>query len=119
MTDRNLVELHRRQTERLGPRPALRYKRHGVYHDISWARYRADALACAAALISVGIAPGERVGLVSENRPEWLAADQGILAAGAVNVPPHAPLTAAQVEYQLTHAGARWVFVSGREQLEK
>ena len=119
MSDRNLVELHRHQAERLGPRPALRYKRHGLYHDISWARYRADALACAAALIGAGIAPGDRVGLVSENRPEWLVADQGILATGAVNVPPHAPLTAAQVEYQLAHAGARWLFVSGREQLEK
>ena len=40
MTYRNLAEMHRRQAERLGPRPALRYKRHGLYHDLSWDDYR-------------------------------------------------------------------------------
>jgi len=119
MTYRNLVELHRRQAERLGPLHALRYKRHGLYRDVSWDGYRADVLACAAALVDAGIAPGDRVGLVSENRREWLIADLAILAASAVNVPPHAPLSAPQIEYQLADAGVRWLFLSGREQLEK
>lgn len=117
--DRNLAALHRRQASRLGPLPALRYKQHGLYHDLSWERYHADALACAAALTAAGIEPGDRVGLLSENRVEWLLADMGILAAAAVNVPPHAPLTAPQVLFQLADAGVRWLFVSTREQLEK
>jgi long-chain acyl-CoA synthetase len=116
---RNLVELHRRQAERLGPRPALRFKRHGLYHDVTWDQYRADALACAAALIDAGVKPGDRVGLLSENRVEWLVADVGLLAAAAVNVPPHAPLTARQVHYQLADAGVSWLFVSSRAQLDK
>jgi long-chain acyl-CoA synthetase len=115
----NLAALHRLQAERLGPRPALRYKRHGLYHDLPWDRYRDDALACAAALAEAGIACGDRVGLLAENRLEWLIADLGILAAGAVNVPPHAPLTARQVLYQLADAGCRWLFVSTTEQLDK
>src|SRR5947209_19353012 len=97
MTYRNLAELHRRQAERLGPRPALLFKRHGLYRDLSWDDYRAEALAGAAALIDAGIGPGDRVGLLAENRVEWLVADMAILAAAAVNVPPHAPLTARQV----------------------
>lgn len=116
---RNLVALHRRQAERLGPRPALRYKRHSIYRDLPWDRYRADALACAAALAEAGIGPGDRVGLLSENRHEWLIADLGILTAAAVNVPPHAPLTAPQIQYQLADAGCRWLFVSTAAQLEK
>jgi long-chain acyl-CoA synthetase len=116
---RNLAELHRRQAERFGPRVALRYKRHGLYHDYRWVQYRADAAACAAALIDAGVRPGERVGLVSENRLEWLVADLGILAAGAVNVPPHAPLPAKQVQFQLGDSGASWLIVSSREQLDK
>jgi long-chain acyl-CoA synthetase len=119
MAYRNLAEIHRRQAERWGPRPALRYKRHGLYHDLSMGQYRADALACAAALAEVGIRPGDRVGLLSENRVEWLITDMGILAAAAVNVPPHAPLSARQIHFQLADAGARWLFVSSREQLEK
>src|SRR5712691_6640323 len=119
MTFRNLVELHRHQAERLGPRPALRYRRHGLFHDITWTEYREAAVACAAALIEAGIAPGDRVGLLAENRVEWLVADMGILAAAAVNVPPHAPLTAPQVRYQLEDAGARWLFVSTAAQFDK
>src|ERR1700674_3231705 len=113
----NLAELHRRQAERLGPRTALRYKQHGLYRDLSWERYRADALACAAALVEAGIGPGDRVGLLAENRVEWLVADMGLLAAAPVHVPPHVPLTARQVHYQLADAGVRWLFVSTREQL--
>jgi long-chain acyl-CoA synthetase len=115
----NLAELHRRQAERLGPLPALRFKRHGLYHDLSWQQYRADALACAAALVAAGVRPGDRVGLLSENRAEWLVADMAILAAAAVNVPPHAPLTARQVQFQFADAGVRWLFVSTRQQLDK
>src|SRR5687767_7131510 len=119
MTCRNLAELHRRQAERLGPRTALRFKQHGLYHDVTWEQYRADALACAAALAEAGVGPGDRVGLLAENRVEWLIADMAILAAAAVNVPPHAPLTARQVQFQLADAGACWLFVSTRAQLDK
>jgi long-chain acyl-CoA synthetase len=119
MSYRNLAELFRRQAERLGPRPALRFRRHGLYHDLNWQDYHADALACAAALVEAGIAPGDRVGIFAENRPEWLIADMGILAAGAVTVPPHAPLPAPQVRFQLRDAGVSWLFVSTAGQLEK
>src|SRR5262245_23024013 len=119
MTYRNLAEVLRCQAERCGPCTALRFKRHGIYHDLTWTAYAEAARACAAALIEAGIAPGDRVGLLSENRVEWLIADMGILTAGAVNVPPHAPLTAAQVHYELEDAGVRWLFVSTREQRDK
>src|ERR1700756_5602957 len=119
MQYRNLAELHRRQAERLGPRTAVRFRQHGLYRDLSWHDYRADALACAAALIDAGLAPGDRVGLLAENRVEWLLGDMGILAAAAVNVPPHAPLTARQIHFQLADAGVSWLFVSTAEQLAK
>src|SRR5262245_29136099 len=116
---RNLSEMHRLQAERLGPRPALRYKKLGLYHDVTWNQYRANTMACAAALIDVGIQPGDRVGLLGENSVEWLTADMAILAAAAVNVPPHAPLSARQIHFQLEDAGVTWLFVSTAEQLAK
>lgn len=115
----NLAEAQRRQAERFGPRPALRYKRHGLYHDLTWEAYREASVACAAALVGAGIRRGDRVGLLSENRLEWLIADMGILTAGGVNVPPHSPLTAKQVAYQFADAGIHWLFVSNAEQLDK
>src|SRR4051812_24773365 len=99
MTPHNIAQQHRLQAEQLGPRPALRFKRHGLYHDFTWHSYRRDALACAAALVDAGVQPGDRVGLFAENRLEWLIADIGVLTAGAVCVTPHAPLTARQVQY--------------------
>jgi long-chain acyl-CoA synthetase len=119
MPDRNLAALHRRQAQRLGPRPALRFKQDGLYRDYSWEAYRAAVEAAAAALVEAGVQPGDRVGLLAENRVEWAVADVAILAAGAVNVPPNAPLTARQVQFQLADAGVRWLFVSTRAQLEK
>lgn len=119
MNHRNLVALHRSQAERLGPRPALRFKKMGLYQNLSWADYREQALAGAAALVEAGVAPGDRVGLVAENRVEWLVADLAIMTAGAINVPPHAPLTARQIHFQLADAETCWLMVSNRDQADK
>jgi long-chain acyl-CoA synthetase len=119
MTYRNLTEMHRVQAERFGSRTALRHKQYGLYHDVTWQQYRADALACAAALVDVGVLPGDRVGLLAENCFEWLIADMGLLGAAAVNVPPHCPLTARQVHFQLHDAGVSWLFVSTAAQVDK
>ncbi len=119
MDARNLAELHRLQTERSGPRTAIRYKRHGLYHDLTWESYRDASLACAAALIEHGVKPGDRIGMLAENRLKWLFADMGILAAAAINVPAHAPLSAKQIRDQFNHAEVSWLFVSTAAQLQK
>lgn len=119
MMHQNLVELHRTQSELFGPRVALRFKRDGLYRDLTWTEYREHALACASALLDQGVQPGDRVAVFSENRYEWLIADLGILTAGAVNVTPHAPLTAAQVEYELADSDSTWIFVSDQAQRDK
>jgi long-chain acyl-CoA synthetase len=119
MSDRNLVDVLYRQARTLGPRPAFRHRQSGLYTDVTWSRYHNAARAGAAALIDAGIRPGDRVGLVGENSVAWLTADMAIMGAGAVNVPPHAPLTARQIHFQLADADVSWVFVSNREQLRK
>jgi long-chain acyl-CoA synthetase len=119
MTDRNLAASLRRQAESIGSRVAIRFKRDGHYQSLTWAEYRDDVLACAAALAENGIRPGDRVGLLGENRVEWILADMGVLTAGAVAVTPHSSLSAKQVAFQLRDAGARWLFVSTAAQLEK
>jgi long-chain acyl-CoA synthetase len=119
MNNDTLPVLYRRQAERFGPRIALRYKKHGLYHDLRWDDYREQIAACAAGLVLHGIRRGDRVAILAENRLEWLVADMAILSIGAINVPLHAPLTADQVRYQLADAGARFIFVSSFSQYEK
>src|SRR6476646_2550835 len=116
---RNIPEAFRRQAERLGSQVAVRYKRGGAFRDLTWADYLADVRACAAALVAAGVKPGDRVGLLGENRVEWMVADLGILAAGGVTVSPHAALSARQVHFQMHDAGARRLFVSTAAQREK
>ena len=119
MEYRNLVEIHRRQAEKFGSNVAVRSRRNGQYHDLTWAQYRADALACAAALVDAGIKPGDRVAVLGENREEWLIADMGGLTAAAVQVPLHISLAARQIHFQMNDAGVRWLFVSNAAQLDK
>jgi long-chain acyl-CoA synthetase len=73
----------------------------------------------AAALASLGVERGDRVAILSENRPEWAIADYAVLGLGAVDVPVYATLPAAQVAYILEDSGAKAILVSTREQLEK
>jgi long-chain acyl-CoA synthetase len=115
MMDANLGALLQRQAERLGPRVALRYPRDGLYHDVTWQDYAQRAAAGAALLAQAGIRPGDRVGLWSENRLEWLLADMAILTAGAVNVPAHSTLSPRQVEMQFRHAEVSWLFLASEE----
>src|SRR5512147_538909 len=66
-----------------------------------------------------GIQRGDRIAILSENRPEWAIADFATLLVGACVVPIYATLTADQCLYVLRHSGARVVFCSSHAQLEK
>jgi long-chain acyl-CoA synthetase len=68
---------------------------------------------------SLGVKKGDRVAILSENRPEWTQSDFAILAAGAVSVPIYATLLAHQIEYILNDSGSVLVIVSNDEQFEK
>src|ERR1700691_3438885 len=115
----NLCTMHRSQCEVLGPRTALRYKRNGLYHDVTWFDYRWMADRAAAGLIELGVRRGDRVAILSENRYEWMVADQAILSTGSADVPLHAPLAPRQVEYQVSHSESRGIIVSNQEQANK
>lgn len=71
------------------------------------------------ALQKCGVTKGDRVAILSENRPEWTIADFACLLTGAVVVPIYATLTPEQVAQLLRDSGARTIFVSSEKQLEK
>jgi long-chain acyl-CoA synthetase len=66
-----------------------------------------------------GIHKGDRVAMLSENRPEWMIADFACVTTGIIDVPIYATLTADQTLYLLQNSGARVIFVSTLEQLRK
>ena len=87
-------------------------ERAGRYQAISWAAAARDVRRLALGLRSLGIDRGERVGLVSENRPEWVIADLAIMSAGAITVPAYVTHTVEDHRHVFANSGARAVIVS-------
>ncbi|HEU4699703.1 MAG TPA: long-chain fatty acid--CoA ligase [Gemmatimonadales bacterium] len=115
-----LNELFFGAMDRFATRPvALRAKLAGRWVGISYAELLERVHALSIGLRELGVAPGDRVAILSENRPEWAMADFASLAACAIDVPVYPTLPAKQIEYILRDSGAAAIFVSTRLQLEK
>jgi long-chain acyl-CoA synthetase len=109
---RSLPAMFFEQAARLGERPFLWEKHDGHYRPTSWAAAARDVRRLARGLTSLGIEPGERVALVSENRPEWTLADLAIMSAGAITVPAYATNRIEDHRHVFADSGARAVIVS-------
>ena len=98
---------------------ALKSKKDGRWVDVSVAEFRDGVRYFSNGLRVLGVKPGDRVAILSENRPEWAIADFAILAAGAVAVPIYPTLLGWQIEYILNDSAAVVVICSTAEQLQK
>ncbi len=95
-----------------GDRPFLWAKREGSYRPLQWSAAVDQVARLAQGLAALGIEPGDRIALVSENRPEWAIADLAIMSAGAVTVPAYVTNTVEDHRHILGNSGARAVIVS-------
>jgi len=111
----NLVSLFLARAGEKGDKPFLWAKRDGAWRSISWVEAARQVAAFAESLKRIGLEPGDRVALVSENRPEWLIADLGIMAAGCVTVPTYTTNTTRDHAHILGNSEARAVIVSNQK----
>jgi long-chain acyl-CoA synthetase len=111
----NLVQLFLTRAAEKGDGPFLWAKRGGEWQATSWTDAARQVAALAASLKRIGLEPGDRVCLVSENRPEWLIADLAIMAAGCVTVPTYTTNTSRDHSHILENSGARAVIVSNQK----
>ena len=102
-----------------GSKTALSHKVDKEYQDTSYASLAERIKHFCLGLTELGLQKGDRVALLSENRPEWAITDLAILAGGGVTVPMFATSTSAQVEYIVRDSGAKIICVSSERQLEK
>jgi long-chain acyl-CoA synthetase len=98
---------------------ALRYKKDGVWHDLSSEAWVSRLRDLALGLHALGIRRTDRVALLSENRLEWFLVDGAVQILGAATVPIYSTLTAAQAAYILKDSGAKAVVVSDAVQQKK
>ena len=108
----NLVAMFLARAEDKGDAPFLWAKRGGKWVPTSWREAARQVAALAKSLKAIGLNPGDRVVLVSENRPEWLIADLGIMAAGCITVPTYTTNTTRDHAHVLGNSGARAAIVS-------
>jgi len=97
----------------------LLYRDAGKWLPISSSEFGQRVARTARALKDWGIRPGDRIAILSENRPEWPVADMASLLLGAVTVPLYTTLTAEQSAFLLNDSGCRAIFVSSDQQLHK
>ncbi len=100
-----------RQPDRL----ALQIREATGYRRLTYGDVARQARGLAGALLQAGVAPGDRVALVSENRPEWVVAYFAVTAAGATAVPLDVQLSDHELAIVLEHAGCRMVVASGKQ----
>jgi long-chain acyl-CoA synthetase len=98
---------------------ALQVKRGGVYQPISHTEVAERVRHAARGLSSLGVRRGDRVAILSENRPEWAIADYACLNIGVTDVPIYPTLPPDQIAYVLKDSGAVAIFVSNKAQAEK
>lgn len=113
------AKLFRARCQAWNSRPALRRKRKGIWHSITWGEYYANARAVALALSDAGCRPGDVVAVLAENCPEWLFADLGAQCMGMIGTGIYPTSSSDQIEYVLRNSGARVLFVEDDEQLDK
>src|SRR5688572_20263433 len=105
--------------ERFRKPNALQVKKAGAYEPISSNTLADHARQVALGILEIGVKRGERVAILSENRPEWAIADYACLTAGLTDVPIYPTLPAEQIAYILKDSGAVAIFVSNKAQAEK
>jgi long-chain acyl-CoA synthetase len=98
---------------------ALRYKAGGQWHDITHQALARRVKHTALGLLELGVRPGDKVGIMSANRPEWAIADFGCLTARCADVPVYPTLPTKQAAYVLRDSGVVATFVSDQEQYAK
>ncbi|MFA9201275.1 MAG: AMP-binding protein, partial [Cypionkella sp.] len=114
-TANNLVELFLKRADARRERPFLGAKVGGEWRTRTWGAVAAEVCVLAENLRALGLERGDRVALVSENRPEWCIADLAIMAAGCVTVPAYTTNTERDHQHILDNSGARAVIVSNEK----
>jgi len=118
-SDNTLPKIFRTQVRRKPAQIALRFKKHGIWKEVTWQEYFENVRKFGLGLIALGFEPGDKINILSEDRPEWLYADLGAISVSGISIgiyPTNAP---AECEYTADHSQAKVWVVENEEQLDK
>ncbi|MEI6179856.1 MAG: long-chain fatty acid--CoA ligase [Chloroflexales bacterium] len=119
MPDQTLPRLLMHNAERLGTKVALREKEFGLWQTVTWRQFGDHVRAFALGLAALGLRRGDTVAIIGDNRPEWLYAELGAQAVGAVSVGIYQDSAPEEVRYILQETTARVIIAEDQEQVDK
>ncbi|MBI3252209.1 MAG: long-chain fatty acid--CoA ligase [Candidatus Omnitrophica bacterium] len=115
----NLALLFEETVRQFPDKQAFLFKQSGRYEALTWSQAAGKVRAVASALLRLGVKSGDRLAILSENRPEWAIFDLAVLSIGAATVPIYTSLTSSEIQYILSDAGVHAIAVSNKSLLEK
>ena len=114
-----LPQLLRRNAREHGAETALREKQLGIWRSISWADYHDRTRRMALGLRALGLAPGDVIGLIGDNRPDWVMGEIAAHALGCLSLGLYRDALDEEVEYLLSFSNAACVICEDEEQVDK
>src|SRR5918912_1159334 len=105
--------------ERYADRTAVKYKRDGAWHEVSYAELGEIVSEIARGLIDLGLRPGDRVSLLCTTRPEWTYADFAITSAGGVVVPIYPTNSPSECAWVAGNSESRFIVCENEAQVAK
>jgi long-chain acyl-CoA synthetase len=117
--DRNLAQMFRDRSARYGSAVRWRQKRNGEWHSATWLENQRLVNSMISGLDALGAAPGDRIGILSNTRWEWMVADWAIMGLGAVTVTLYPSDVPEVIASMLSNSGTRFLFAENQEQYEK
>ena len=115
----SLAQIFERLARKYGGRAFLRDRYESSWRDHSWSDIAQRAMRLRGGLIRLGLQPGDRVAILSENSPQWVVVDQAVLGAGAVVVPLYTTSGVEETRHVIADSGARLIAVSGDHLVRK
>ena len=117
--DRTLIGLILKNAREMPQAVAMREKRFGIWSPISWKEFRDQVECFALGLRGLGLRAGDRIAIIGDNKPQWIVAQFGGIAAGGVVTGMYADCLPEEMLYLLRYAEARFVVLRDQEQVDK
>ncbi|MEM6706281.1 MAG: AMP-binding protein [Acidobacteriota bacterium] len=114
-----LPQLLRLNAQRFAERPALREKEFGIWQSFTWAQFYERVRHFSLGLRELGLAEGDRVAILGDNRPEWIITELAVQAAGAVSMGVYQDSVAEELQFLMEFSAARFLVAEDQEQVDK
>lgn len=119
MLEDTLLGLIIKNADEIPNEVAIREKRYGVWSPMTWRQFRDNVQRFALGLRSLGFETGDNLAIIGDNKPEWIIAEFGCMAAGGLPTGTYPDSLAEEVEYLISYSDARFLVVRDQEQVDK